>query len=68
MSYSVNSPCWNCSKETTCTDREKIGEAVNQIHNEPAGLGDGNPHGGSGMIVLYCTNIIRKDLPIEPHH
>lgn len=51
MSYSINSPCWNCAKRVICTDEKKIQDGINRIHE--TSFEDG--HQGSGIIVLACT-------------
>lgn len=51
MSYSVNSPCWNCEKKDACTDLKHIQEAVQTIHN----TGREGGHQGSGSVTLMCT-------------
>lgn len=52
MSYSFNNPCFNCEKKEQCTDREKVQEAVNKIHENCCDQGG---HLGSGEILLMCT-------------
>lgn len=50
MSYSLNSPCYNCNKEKTCTDLNKVREAVDKIHASSYDEG----HQGGGEILLAC--------------
>jgi len=50
MSYSLNSPCYNCSKKTDCTDEAELRKAIQEIHNRTKETG----HMGSGQIVLAC--------------
>jgi len=51
MSYSLNSPCYACSKKETCKDESKIKDAIAKIHETT--FEDG--HQGSGQIVLACV-------------
>lgn len=52
MSYTIQSPCFNCDKKDNCTDLKTINDAVqNGIHTKACGH-DG--HLGSGTIVLMC--------------
>jgi hypothetical protein len=52
MSYSLNSPCFNCEKEKDCTDLKKVQATVNEIH---ANCCDEGGHLGAGVITLMCT-------------
>ena len=54
MSYSLTTPCYNCKKREACTDPQKIQDAVNAIHDEPAS--DESGHMGGGYIMLQCFN------------
>jgi hypothetical protein len=51
MSYSLNTPCYNCSKEKTCSDRIDIKVAIDTIHN----TSKVNGHQGAGTVVLACV-------------
>lgn len=51
MSYGIYAPCRACALEETCTDRDKIQEAVYAIHNSGTG------HKGGGTIAIQCSNI-----------
>jgi hypothetical protein len=51
MSYSIQSPCYNCEKKDACTDLKAINDGVqNDIHTKSFEQG----HQGSGTIVLMC--------------
>lgn len=51
MSYSIQSPCFNCEKKDTCTDAATINKAVQEeIHSRTYAEG----HQGGGTIVLAC--------------
>lgn len=53
MSYSVNTPCVDCTKRTACTDGIVIRGAVQGIiHQMPFGVG----HLGSGSVTVECHN------------
>lgn len=51
MSYSLNTPCYGCSKKESCTDESKLREAITKIHQETFESG----HKGAGQIVLACV-------------
>lgn len=51
MSYSLNTPCYNCTKKETCTDQAKVQAAITNIHHTTKE----NGHQGSGTIVLACV-------------
>jgi len=51
MSYSLNTPCYNCSKVKTCSDQIEIRVAIDKIHN----TSKVNGHQGAGQIVLACV-------------
>ena len=56
MSYSVSSPCYDCTKKETCTDEKDLREAVTTIHSKTKDTG----HQGAGQIVLACVIGTRK--------
>lgn len=52
MSYTITSPCYNCSKKDSCTDHYDLNKAVQEvIHTKSFVEG----HKGSGYITLTCT-------------
>ncbi len=53
MSYSFINPCYYCEKKDSCKDREKIQEAIYDIHQS----NDGS-HMGSGQIILSCSKCV----------
>jgi hypothetical protein len=55
MSYSLNTPCWDCVKSDSCTDRHVLGGAIQGIHQMPGrNTGKDFGHMGSGSINLTC--------------
>lgn len=53
MSYSVNTPCFDCNKKKACTDGIVVTGAVQGIiHAMPFGVG----HLGSGSVTMDCAN------------
>jgi hypothetical protein len=52
MSYSVKTPCGNCTKIGQCVDGTIISYAVYALH----GLGEGKGHLGAGLISIDCCN------------
>lgn len=56
MSYSLNTPCNDCTKISICTDRAVLSGAVEGIHRMPFGVG----HHGAGSIDLNCCNYKQK--------
>jgi hypothetical protein len=60
MSYSVTTPCRDCTKKKGCTDGIVIAGAVQGIiHQMPFGVS----HLGSGSITLNCSN--KTEIPKE---
>jgi hypothetical protein len=57
MSYSLNCPCFDCTKKDKCTDRASIAGAISGIHCMPYGVG----HLGAGSIDLNCINIEKEE-------
>ena len=56
MSYMFNNPCYNCNKESTCTDKKMIREAIDKIHQTTYEQG----HQGSGEVLLSCLKLDSK--------
>ena len=58
MSYSVNTPCWNCTKAPgnggNCRDEQHILDGIIEK------VYVGEEHQGSGQILVSCCN---HDLP-----
>ena len=52
MSYSIQAPCFNCTKKNSCTDLSKITAVVQDVIHQTS-FGDG--HQGSGWVTLTCT-------------
>ena len=53
MSYSLNaSSCYNCQKRDQCTDRDRIQEGIDKIHENCL---EENGHLGSGEIIVHCN-------------
>lgn len=54
MSYSLKNCCVGCSRfNVDCKDREKIENAIANIHNEPFEIGN---HKGHGFVDMICFN------------
>lgn len=51
MSYSLYTPCNQCTKKGKCTDEANLRKGVEAIHNTRIGEG----HEGSGYIMMMCT-------------
>lgn len=54
MSYSVQVPCWNCTKKDDCKDYQHLQEGVNAAHQDIEG------HKGGGTILMSCCKCIAK--------
>lgn len=57
MSYSLNTPCHNCQKRSTCADHDHIRGAIDGIHM----AGSQRGHLGSGKVDLTCQNFTAKE-------
>lgn len=61
MSYSLESPCGNCTKNEDCADGKILEEARNLIHSSPRGLSPDSWHQGSGTIRHECSQYVKKE-------
>ncbi len=65
MSYSLNSKCLECKKETEgCVDGIIVKKAVETIHSMPnkyEGTKRVGPHQGGGSIDHNCVNFVKKE-------
>ena len=58
MSYSLNHPCGDCTKEDKCLDRHFIQGGINGIHDVyPSEKG----HLGSGTVTIECSQHEAKE-------
>jgi hypothetical protein len=53
MSYSVQTPCYSCTKKETCKDGKAVESTVQIIHSKTYEEG----HQGSGSIILTCVRM-----------
>ena len=50
MTFTLEVPCYNCSKKDDCSDEEKLNKTVDNL------VYDDN-HKGAGVILMSCFNM-----------